>query len=335
MGLGSQFLLEACARAGVAVRTLELTTPGRSESRQGQLNPHSLLHAVKLFARFSWLLLTRRVSRVYVPIAQWGLPLARDVTLVLTASLFAVPVTLHLHGSQLAERISHPQSAGDHLLRRVLRRHRWAVLSNQLRDLLLSSGAASVHVVRNPAHGAPAVGESKEPQLRIGFLGLCCTEKGLDILLSGIDRVRTEHEVDATLTIAGPIGNLSPPKADWIRYLGKVPHEQLDTTFWPTVDLLALPARWHEGLPFVVLEALQRGKVVAASASRGLGELLEGGAVAAVDPDVDACVVLLDEVARDLIGLRRTQQAAWAALFPRFEPDRLMRDWLSGLGLSH
>lgn len=338
MGLGSQFLIDACARADVATYRLVLTTPQTADADRGRLTQSSVAHALRLYRRALSLLARRRVDIVYLPIAQWGMPLARDLVLVATASAFRVPVVIHLHGSQLAERVSRPTRARDGLTRRVLRSKRWAVLSEPLGELLISSGAAAtVHVLRNPAFSAERseVAAPAHGNFRIGFLGLCCTDKGLDVLVEAVRRTRNDGVGDIELAIAGPIGDVSPPADAWSHYLGRLDREDLGARFWSQVDVLFLPARWHEGLPFVVLEALEARKLVFVTPSLGLAELVDAGAVRPASADVEACVAAISSARRRYSELLRESQAAWARLRPRFDPERLRDEWLIGLGLLH
>lgn len=340
MGRAAQFLLDSCAHAGIPFYTLELTTPGRDEANQGRFGAQAVRHALGLYLSFCLLLVRRRVRLVYLPIAQWGLPLTRDLCLAVTATLLNIPVVIHLHGSQLVGRVSRPANVSDRLIRFLLHRKTWAVLSTPLRDTLLSSGAASrVRVLRNPAFpsvsDAPTGPSAREiNRLRVGFLGLCCTEKGLDIVVDAAARLRVEGGIEVELVVAGPLGDFTPPSAPWLTYLGKVDPAELQTAFWPDIDVLALPARWEEGLPFAVLEALQHGKLVLASDSLGLRELTSVGAVAAVRPSVEGCFAALASAHEDLSELIAAQQDAWARLLPLFDPVYVRLQWLEGLGLQ-
>jgi glycosyltransferase involved in cell wall biosynthesis len=336
MGQGSAFLLEACSEARVEVDQLRLTTPERRESDQARLTVRSVRHGLALVVTFACRLVARRPSLVYLPIAQWGMPLIRDLCLVCVARVLRIRIVVHLHGSQLAERVSRPSSLLDKTVRRLLRRSRWAVLSSAIRELLVSSGAATcVHVVRNPA-GSPARAASspRTGSLSVGFLGVSCREKGLDVLVDAVENLRSRRSLGIQLLAAGPEWNYRPPSAEWLRYLGSVKPSDLDDLFWAHVDVLALPARWHEGLPFVVLEALQRRKLVFTTASLGLAELIEAGAVSTMSRDVDGCSLALERAYYEYPSLLTGQQAAWSRLRRRFDPESVRREWIYGLGLD-
>jgi glycosyltransferase involved in cell wall biosynthesis len=144
-----------------------------------------------------------------------------------------------------------------------------------------------------------------------------------------LEQLRTESQ--ARLVVAGAEGDVKPSLIDWVSYLGKVPRGQLEDEFWPHIDVLLLPSRMAEGLPFAILEALQHGKVVAASDSLGLRELVESGAVKPVAASVDECAAALRDIRRNFKYTAGRQQAAWAKIAPLFDPERLSQEWVTAL----
>src|SRR5829696_2967436 len=129
MGKAARFVVEAFADGGTPVHRLQLTTRGRAESAQGQMTLAALMHLATLFVKYVVLLGSRRIDVVYIPIAQWGLPLARDTMLVATARMLGVPVFIHLHGSQLVARLASERSGlPTRLCFRMVRGCHWGVL---------------------------------------------------------------------------------------------------------------------------------------------------------------------------------------------------------------
>lgn len=273
-------------------------------------------------------MVTDRPRTVYLPISQWGLPLARDVAIVLIARVCRIRVAIHLHGSQLVRRLTRGGAVGS-FLRRSLRSADWAVLSTRLQTELQERGFESVRVLLNPVATEEDVPEKHTTAwLGVGFLGQICEEKGADIVLASVRELRARSGARVRAVMAGPIGNVElkaePPDVS----LGPLRSEALDQQFWSLVDVLLLPARWEEGLPFVVLEGLTRGRLVASSASGGLADLIECGAVAVVRSDTQSCANFLELCLAEGNDTRNRQQEAWRTVRHQFEPDPVLSQWL-------
>lgn len=313
MGRGATETLAALGSTSYA--TLQLTTPNRSTSQQGRLAVATTGHALRLVAAFVRQLL-RRPSCVYLPIAQSGLPLIRDVTLVLIARVLGTEVVLHLHGSQLARRLATRSRTG-RVLAVVLRASRWLVLSTGVQELLVASGVPQqlITVVRNPAPEDQPLTPRRRADgvLRVGYLGAAARVKGAHVLEAAVQQLRqTGWTVE--IVAAGPFVDHRWDRAGACTALGYVQHDALSTRFWPHVDVLAVPSIWEEGLPFVILEALQRRVPVLTSPSAGLVELVEAGAVSPVEPTVRGWMEALQPLAVDaaaLVRLQQQQQQHW------------------------
>ncbi|MFE3659929.1 glycosyltransferase family 4 protein [Streptomyces sp. NPDC059165] len=264
-------------------------------------------------------LLTASPNALYLPISQGGLPLCRDLLIVTLARTFGCATVMHLHGSQLPARLS-----SNCVLRTLLAGAHWIVLSEAVAAELRASGcrARSIAVVRNPAPPASAPSKASAPgeALRVGWLGTMCRVKGFDIVCNSVQRLK-DQGVPVTFTVAGL--RLDVPVTDMVcvdEDLGVVGPSQA-VAFWRSVDAFALPARWVEGLPFVLLEGLQAGCVVATTRSAGTAELFRQGCVESVDSTVDSVTEFLQACSADLEGIRRRQRKAWLDLAPLYEPE--------------
>jgi glycosyltransferase involved in cell wall biosynthesis len=139
-------------------------------------------------------------------------------------------------------------------------------------DLKLFRYVASARVTFRAALGTPG------DRLVVLFVGDEFERKGLGRAIRAIARVT----VDAELWVVG--GGAQEPYLDLarslgcprpIRFLGRVPHEELSTVY-AGCDLLLLPSRQDAwGQP--VLEALACGRVAVASEYTGAHEILEHG----------------------------------------------------------
>lgn len=310
MGKGSDAIRASLARLNLEAIILGLTTPGRGDDALGKLSWASIKHAALLLVRQA-AAFARGSGALYIPIGQWGIAFVRDLALVASARLFRSSIVIHLHGSELPSRISRSI-----VLRIILSNQSWIVLSDEVAADINRSGIKyrCVHTIRNevpsrrPTHNR--IAEIGRP-LRVGFLGAICRGKGAD-LVSALPK-HASPEVEAIL--AGPLLDQSF-SLDGALYLGALSQDELSRRFWPLVDLLLLPSRWREGLPFAILEALDRGVVVAATPSAGLAELLSVGAVEPVRSERHSLVSLAELLSsRDrYMAMLDAQQRAWSAI---------------------
>jgi glycosyltransferase involved in cell wall biosynthesis len=284
--------------------------------------------------RCAHLLLTRRPDAVYLPISQWGLPLLRDLLVVLCARAVRCARVVHLHGAQLPTRLSKSPA-----LRIMLAHAHWIVLSEEVAAQLRASGCrtASVTVVRNPAPPADTSQLPGPPHvLRVGWLGTMSRAKGFDVLCAAVGQLK-DRGARLEFRVAGMRHDVPPSDLAVVdEDLGVLAPAQV-SSFWAKVDVFVLPTRWVEGLPFVLLEGLQAGCVVAATPSPGCAELLGHGCVNPVEATVDSVAGFLTTCLNDLDEIRRRQQKAWEELRPLYQPERVeeafVRFWRnSGLG---
>lgn len=324
MGQASRLVASVLPLLPEQPRVLQLTVPGRAAAVQGRLNPPALRHAATLIVRTVRNVAFRRGGRVYIPIAQWGLPLVRDLCLVLLARLFGQELLIHLHGTLLARRLAERRGMTTRLLRAILVPAHWIALTPDIAELLRRAGVPETrcHVVRNPAPERVFV---RAAPGSVGFLGSICLGKGADIAAAAVEALVREGRCPP-LVSAGPWLDVSEASRAAMDYLGEVPRERLDEVFWPRCAILLLPARWEEGLPFVVLEGLQRDRVVLATRSAGLAELMDAGAVAEAPRDVESLKVLLREVLADADTHRARQQRAWRPLEATYSANAFERD---------
>ncbi|MFD9563821.1 glycosyltransferase family 4 protein [Streptomyces sp. NPDC059994] len=283
----------------------------------------------------AYLLIRRTPTAVYLPVSQWGPPLLRDAFLVGLARAARCTVVLHLHGAQLPARL-----AANQPLRALLGGSHWLVLSEAVAARLLASGCpvASVTVLRNPAPApAPPRGEGRPSRvLRVGWLGTMTRSKGFDLVCRAVEKARAQG-LEVEFRIAGmrrdvPVAEMACVDED----LGVLDLSDA-LSFWTEVDAFVLPARWVEGLPFVLLEGLQAGCAVAATPSPGSAELFDRGCVEPVEASVESVTRFLTACGDDLQGIRRRQQKAWHELRPRYESGRIEEEFVrfwQNLGLG-
>ncbi|WP_234542743.1 glycosyltransferase family 4 protein [Streptomyces shenzhenensis] len=316
MGRAADFFTPVMQAHCEVVAVISLSADRAEGNRFEATLPAKLRAVAATLWRCSYTLATRSPRAMYVPISQWGLPLLRDVLIVVLTRIVKCAPVLHLHGAQLPARLS-----SNRALRKVLAGGHWIVLSEAVAAELHASGCSteSVTVVRNPAPPAVRPRVPGPPRLlRVGWLGTMCRAKGFDVLCDAVGRSK-RRGMAVEFSVAGM--RLDVPGSAMAvvdKDLGVLDPADVPS-FWAEVDAFVLPARWVEGLPFVLLEGLQAGCAVAATPSPGCAELFAEGCVEPVEATVDSVAGFLKACGDDLEGVRRRQQKAWQGLRPLYE----------------
>lgn len=165
----------------------------------------------------------------------------------------------------------------------VQRVHRVLVCSHWVQRELTAAGIPS-HVIMWPVPPpGPTFARHPSPEPSFLFCGRLDVEKGVSLLLRAFAWLRTEIP-SACLRIIGQgpeRANLERLAAtlgiaDWVTFLGWLsPQEIEDQLRAPWASLV--PSLWAEPLGLVAVEGIIRGVPVVASASGGLGEVVEPG----------------------------------------------------------
>ena len=197
-------------------------------------------------------------------------------------------------------------------------------ICNGLREDLIARGTAPERVSIMPngvdlgLFGNPP---APEPALRdelrlgdgpvIGFIGSFYDYEGLDDLIAAMPMLVARHP-DARLLMVGggpreamlKAQAMASPAADAIRFVGRVPHDQVER-YYALTDIMAYPRKRSRltdlVTPLKPLEAMAQGKLVAASDVGGHRELMTDGTTGTLfAPDApaacaDALARLLDD----------------------------------------
>jgi glycosyltransferase involved in cell wall biosynthesis len=190
-----------------------------------------------------------------------------------------------------------------HTATRVLFREvdRIVALSDWTVQLLLANGVPREKVGQS-RHGlsdsqaAPRVAPRADAALRVAFLGRIDRTKGLDTLVRAFKHI--QPEVPIVLHAFGIVeSGKGEEESSAVRDLARSepriafkphlePHRVADAL--TGYDLLAVPSRWMETGPLVVLEAFAAGIPVVGSALGGIAELVEDGINGRLVADYDS-----------------------------------------------
>ena len=160
-------------------------------------------------------------------------------------------------------------------------------LSPWVWDVLVRNGVSESKIAFS-RHGLPGVVESCEPlidiaktPLRVAFLGRAHKVKGADTLIKAI---RSSPGLDIELDLYGVMQSATDG-AFWkeiqrlagqdkqIKFLAAIPHDQV-ISLLREYHILAVPSRWLETGPLVILEAFAAGTPVIGSALGGIADLV-------------------------------------------------------------
>ncbi len=175
----------------------------------------------------------------------------------------------------------------------------------------------------------------------IGFIGSFYDYEGLDDLIAAMPRlVSARPKARLLLVGGGPMEAAlraqaeASPVADAIRFVGRVPHQEVER-YYGLVDVLAYPRKKMRltdlVTPLKPLEAMAQGRLVAASDVGGHRELIRDGVTGTLFPPDDPAALadaLADLLAdRAIWDVRRAAGRAfvekerdWASNIRRYEP---------------
>lgn len=217
------------------------------------------------------------------------------------------------------------------LLRRLSLRH--IAVSGAVADYLKTMGGIESVVIHNGiAVRSPGNREAARQALGlpsagfvVGFVGRLTPAKNVSCLLQAMTLLP-----DCLLAVVGDgpdRGSLETEARELglrnVRFLGAQPDAQ---SLMPAFDVMVLPSRW-EGLPLVLLEAIQQGVPVVASSVDGSTEILQGSEAGLLF-DVDDSAALAEHIAllRDNPEARERYAAAgFAHVRANFTAERMTK----------
>ena len=229
-----------------------------------------------------------------------------------------------------------------------------AVICDGLRGDLLARGVAADKVVVSPngvdlnLFGAPGPRDDAlatelglDGAEVVGFIGSFYPYEGLDDLLAAMPALVAARPEAALLLVGGGPAEAAlraqaaaSPVADRIRFVGRVPHDEVER-YYGLVDVLCYPRKRMRltdlVTPLKPLEAMAQGRLVAASDVGGHRELIRDGDTGTLfaPDDPTAIAVALAGMFADRAGwdARRARARAfvrrernWSSNIGRYEP---------------
>jgi glycosyltransferase involved in cell wall biosynthesis len=174
-----------------------------------------------------------------------------------------------------------------------------------------------------------------EPGTGVAVAGRLSFEKGIDVVIDAIGQLGPA----VTLDIAGEGPEEAALRAraeavapGQVRFHGRMPRSDV-LALLRAAAVVAVPSRWYENQPMIVLEALAGATPVVATDLGGTGELVAPGSDGALVPanDPPALAAALAPLVADPVAARAMGQAGRAKVQDRFAPDR----HLTGLDLVY
>jgi glycosyltransferase involved in cell wall biosynthesis len=233
---------------------------------------HQLRDVVRLVHRTAY-------GAVIVHTAHDARTLARDVPLLLAIHR-AAPCVLEFHGSQ-PDRVVARRTAFARLSRVLGRLARgFLVLSQEERTAWCSAlPDLPVHVVRNPYAATMGPRPARRPgpgPVRILFVGRVMRRKGLLDLVEACALLPADtyelRVVGAGEELA-EVRALAGDRGVDLRLDGFLTGEDLAAAYL-AADVFCLPTYWYEGLPTVLLEAMDAGLPIVTTRTRGAADVL-------------------------------------------------------------
>lgn len=261
--------------------------------------------------RLGFRLIAGRADLLHIHMAEYG-SVVRKGLIVLLASLFRVPVVLHLHGGRLPEQMRAASPPVRWAIRRMVSLcSEVVVLGDYWRRFVhdaFGADAPPVTVLPNAVPGPPAVPpRAAGGPVRILFLGRLIPLKGVDVLLNALATPACRERA-WELVIAGDGDEETYRRqaealglSDRVRFTGWLGRDDCHRLLSQS-DVLVQPSRF-EALPMSVLEAMAYRMAIVATPVGSVGDVVEhdvtGLLVPAgdVQPLAEALVHVIDDAA--------------------------------------
>lgn len=246
----------------------------------------------------------------------------RDTVLVTLAKIRNRPVLLHLHGGRFIHEKAPPflrWMIGQLLARSDL----ILALSDTEQMRLVAEFPGVAPKLRVVYNGADASAFSEEPKtrdpdavIRVVFIGRLVREKGIEILVEAIKRLRMDRRFIFTFFGEGPLretveveSSLNPN----VRYQGVALPDEIRETLVST-DIIVLPSLQGEGMPMAIVEGMAAAVIPIATPISSVPEIVhDGKSGLLIEPgSPESLVIALQRLADNPAAMKAYSQNAAA-----------------------
>ena len=300
---------------------------------------------VAALARLYWRLLQSRGLAYdlvyYPPSAESWTGLVRDLLTLPLVRRLAPTVVFHFHAGGFDRTLQRLPGPLRSVARWVYGRPDLAiVLSPSLRDEVERISPRQMAVIPN---GIPDVwGRELERErngvFRVLFVGAVSREKGVDVLVSAVARLRERGYSDVHLDIVGDLADdrlgveltkLEATESDWLHLHGRRTGRQKWTLF-ERAHAFCFPTRYpRENQPVAVIEAMMASLPIVATDWRAVPDLVHDGVEGLIIPHSD--VTAVEEALEALIDDPVLASELGKRGRIRFEKDYSVRRHLSNI----
>lgn len=206
-------------------------------------------------------------------------------------------------------------------------------------ELRRDYGVSEVSVVPNATASASAVAPSSHDLPSVLFVGRLRVRKGLEVALHALSLLRRSG-IQPRFVVAGEgehRARLEQLVRDLdlesqVEFLGRRSRDQVQALM-TAATVLVVPSL-YEGMPLVIVEAMQRGLAVVASAVSGIPEVVVDGETGWLVPCEDpvALARALEEAVEDPLEARRRGAAGTQRLEKEYAPEKVARLWEEAVG---
>ncbi len=200
-----------------------------------------------------------------------------------------------------------------------------AVSEETRRQLGEDLALRDVRVIANGVEERPAEVTLGEGPFRVGAIGRLTEQKGFDVLIEAVRRLRQDGvPVETVIAGDGPDRAALAAQADGLAvdlrgFVDDVP------SFHAELEAFCLPSRW-EGLPFALLEAMMSGLPCVASDVGDVRLALDGVGLVVPPDDPEALASALHELAASPERRRTLGAAAHARARDRFSVEKMVAE---------
>lgn len=154
----------------------------------------------------------------------------------------------------------------------------------------------------------------------IGYLGRITTQKGIIKLVN-----KFENYFPSTIIIKGKLNTKYFNERKNLIFMS---HKIDNEVFWDKITFFILPTYLNEGLPYSLIEAMARGKIVLSYNFNGLTELIEDGINGFIIDEKDALQEIMKIIQISEEKLKIISKNAVETILNKFTEEKMLENYL-------